>query len=173
MSAYQCWVAQRERLRESLLTSGDASGAAYLTRHALAQVEQNTMAEQPDDLLRQQTESFFRAVKHSLGLLDISVATQIWVAQSQAKKTRKHPGKWLMLVACFVQLAIGMYAYWFARLPIAVDAAGCFSSCNRVRLGNADPRAKIGHTFRRSSEVTAKPDTGKLFARHRCANEGD
>ena len=49
MGAYQCWLAQRERLREALAATGDAAGAAYLTRHTLAQVEQNTMAEQPDD----------------------------------------------------------------------------------------------------------------------------
>jgi hypothetical protein len=47
---------------EHLRNAGDAS-AAYLTRHAIAQVEQNVMAEQPDDLLRQQTGILFACVK--------------------------------------------------------------------------------------------------------------
>lgn len=163
MSAYQCWLAQRERLRESLHATGDASGAVYLTRYALAQVEQNAMAEQPDDLLRQQTGILFSCCKTSLNLLDISVTTKVWVAQSHAQKPKKRFSYWAMLSACALQLALLVYAYSNKVWLLCVPSGGSFIATIIGWISLAKGRKPEEPNDDRL-KVTARPDTEKLFA---------
>jgi len=162
MSAYQCWLTQKERLREALQASGDTANAASLTRHTLAQVEQNVMAEQPDDLLRQQTGILFSCFRTSLNLLDISITTKVWVAQTQAEKPKARPASWWLLPACAAQLAAGLIAYLknmpLIWMPLAaalvLTLVGWFALRRSPREAEpAEDRLK----------VTAKPDTEKLF----------
>jgi len=163
MSAYQCWVAQRSRLRESLQNASDAAAAAYLTRHALAQVEQNAMAEQPDDLLRQQTGILFSCCKTSLNLLDISITTRVWVARSQADKPKRKPAFWLLLPACAVQLGLALYAY-FTNLPLLwIPTAVSFAATLAGWWMLTHTPAQNPLTDDRL-KVTAAPDTDKLFS---------
>lgn len=163
MSAHQCWLAQRERLRESLRTTGDTSGAAYLTRHALAQVEQNAMAEQSDDLLRQQTGILFSCCKTSLNLLDISVTTKVWVAQTLAQKPKKGFATWALLLVCALQIAVLLYAYvshlWLLCVPPGATLIATIIGW--VSLSRAK---KLEEPTEDRLKVTAKPDTEKLFA---------
>ncbi len=163
MSAYQCWQAQKERLREALQASSDTAGAASAARHALAQVEQNAMAEQPDDLLRQQTGILFSCLKTSLNLLDISIATKVWVARAQAEKPKARPASWWLVPACALQLAAGFFAYFKGQFLMWVPLAAAlvltlvgWFSLRRVPKETELPEDRL--------KVTAKPDTEKLFA---------
>ena len=164
MSAYQCWLAQRERLRDSLKHTAEASSAATLTRHTLAQVEQNTMAEQTDDLLRQQTGILFSCLKTSLNLLDISVATKVWVAQSAAAPVkRRSPGAWSLALACGLTALVGWFAY-ARNLPalwIPLAAALAAIAFGWVSLGRARRAQPLAEDQLR---VTAMPEPDKLFA---------
>lgn len=164
MSAYQCWLAQRERLRESLKHTAETSSAAYLTRHTLAQVEQNTMAEQTDDLLRQQTGILFSCLKTSLNLLDISVATKVWVAQSAVAPIRRHsPGAWSLALACGLMALTGWFAY-ARNLPVLwlpLVAALVATAFGWVSLGRA---RRVQPPAEDQLRVTAMPEPDKLFA---------
>lgn len=164
MSAYQCWLAQREKLRDSLKATGDTSAAAYLVKHALAQVEQNTMAEQTDDLLRQQTGILFACSKTSLNLLDISITTRVWVARQQSVKTSKRRlSFWVMLCACLLQALCGVAAYLQALplfwVPLCAALAATIAGWVFLRRAPAQEATDEDHLH-----VTAKPDTEKLFA---------
>jgi hypothetical protein len=165
MSAYQCWLTQKELLRESLKASGDTEGAVSLVRRTLAQVEQNVMAEQPDDLLRQQTGILFSCFKSSLSLLDITVATRVWVAQShqEAARPKRRPASfWLLLTGTGLALG-GLFAY-FRGLPliwIPLAAALCCLVVGWITIRRA-PKSEAPLPEDRL-KVTAKPDTEKLF----------
>lgn len=163
MGAYGCWLQVRERLRENLNQSSDAASAAYLTRHTLAQVEQNTMAEQPDDPLRQQTGILFSCFKASLSLLDISVTTKVWIAQGAAENKPLRPQRWLLLGAASVATGVALYGYakglWLVWGGVAValllGVAGLLAANHAHRqVPPTEDRIR----------VTAKPDTEKLFA---------
>ncbi|MDD3214109.1 MAG: hypothetical protein PHY64_10565 [Eubacteriales bacterium] len=161
MSVYQCWVAQKQPLREAL--PADAQGISYQLRHALAQVEQNAMAEQPDDLLRQQTGILFSCFKTSLNLLDISVTTKVWVAQShKEEKKRSRPAAWWFSIACAVQLVAGLFAYAKGTALIWIPLASSLVSTivGWIVAGRAPGTAAIPED---RLKVTAKPDTEKLF----------
>ena len=163
MGAYQCWCGQREKLRESLRDCAETSGAAYLVRHAIAQTEQNTMAEQPDDLLRQQTGILFSCFKTSIGLLDVTVATKVWVAQSQKTAPKRAGSASLLAIAALLLVAAGLLAYtkglWLVWLPIAAALALGVVGLIVSRRGQRK-EAPAEDTVR----VTARPDAKKLFA---------
>lgn len=163
MGAYQCWVAQREHLREGLAATGDAAGAAYLTRHTLSQVEQNAMAEQTDDLLRQQTGILFSCVKTSLNLLDISVTARVWVAQEASPKVRRRAWAWLLSLGLGALVACGVFAYLSAQwaLLTGLIVAATLGVAGYVLHGRALKRQAALDDDR--VKVTAKPDAEKLF----------
>jgi hypothetical protein len=162
MSAYQNWCEQKENLRESLRVNGDGPGATSLLRHALAQVEQNTMAVQPDDLLRQQTGILFSCFKTALNLLDISVTSKVWVAQSQAEKPKGRPAAWWLFVAVAMELGAGLLAYFGGQTLtwIAFAAALVCTFIGWLALRRA-PATQTPEEDR--LKVTARPDTEKLF----------
>lgn len=161
MSVYQCWDAQKQPLREAI--AADTQGISYQLRHALAQVEQNAMAEQPDDLLRQQTGILFSCFKTSLNLLDISVTTKVWVAQSRnEEKKHSRPASWWFSIACAVQLFAGLFAYSRGTLllwiPLAVSLTATvvgWITVGKTPKTSAIPEDRL--------KVTVKPDTEKLF----------
>ena len=162
MSAYLCWMSERERLREALQAAADTTGAVYATRHTLAQVEQNTMAEQPDDLLRQQTGILFSCLKTSINLLDISITTQVWVAQSQVVKSKASPSRWFLAIAILVQVVVALFAYLRADLFVWVPLAGSIivTALGWIVLGRKAKAARPGED---RLKVSAHPDTAQLF----------
>ncbi len=161
MGAYDNWCAQKQKLRQSIQDATDMSGMVYAVRHTLAQVEQTTMAQQQDDLLRQQTGILFSCCKNSVGLLDVSISTKVWVPQSY-KKPQKNPLPLLLwIVAGLVQAAGGVYGYitgqWTAWIPMAaafVAAAVALPLTVRTRKKEA-PTDQV--------RVTLQPDEDKLF----------
>ena len=164
MSAYQCWVTQRDRLRENLTLAEQPGAIVSAVRHTLSQVEQNTMAEFTDDLLRQQTGILFSCCKQSLTLLELTVATQVWVAKSATPKPKKQTGFVLLLVAALLTLACAGFAYgkeqWELYLPLAVALvlAVVGSLLWRRSLRPSDIAAQD------NLKVTALPDTEKLLS---------
>ena len=163
MGAYQCWTTQRERLRETLAAAGDAAGAAYLVRHTLSQVEQNTMAEQPDDLLRQQTGILFACVKTSLNLLDISLTSKVWVAQTAAGKPKGGIWRWLLLAALALAAGIGTFAYLRGQwLQFAAAAtAAVLGTAGWLLQRRAAKQTGVFDEDR--LKVTTMPDAEQLF----------
>ena len=163
MGAYQCWTTQRERLRETLAAAGDAAGAAYLVRHALSQVEQNTMAEQPDDLLRQQTGILFACVKTSLNLLDISLTSKVWVAQTAAGKPKGGIWRWLLLAALALAAGIGTFAYLRGQwlLFAAAATAAVLGTAGWLLQRRAAKQTGVFDEDR--LKVTTMPDAEQLF----------
>lgn len=161
MGAYDCWCAQKPKLREKIKDCTDAGSIAYAVRHALAQVEQTTMAEQTDDLLRQQLGILFSGAKTSAQLLDVSVATKVWALQSQ-RVEKRGKAKALWVIAALVQIAAGLYAYamslWIAWVLMAVAlvvaiVAQIASSRKMEKSGGEEDAIK----------VTIRVDEGKLF----------
>ena len=163
MGAYQCWTTQRERLRETLAAAGDAAGAAYLVRHTLSQVEQNTMAEQPDDLLRQQTGILFACVKTSLNLLDISLTSKVWVAQTAAGKPKGGVWRWLLLAALALAAGIGTFAYLRSQwlLFAAAATAAVLGTAGWLLQRRAAKQTGVFDEDR--LKVTTMPDAEQLF----------
>ena len=163
MGAYQCWLAQRERLREAMSSTGDAAGAAYLTRHTLAQVEQNTMAEQPDDLLRQQAGILFSCVKTSLNLLDISVTTKVWIAQEVAQNSGRRAWAWLATVSLLALAVCGAWAWLSSQWTLfaGLIAAASLGVAGFLTYGRALRKRAVIDDDR--VKVTARPDVDKLF----------
>jgi hypothetical protein len=162
MSAYQCWLDQRERLREGLRAVSDAEGAASLTRRTLAQVEQNALSEQTDELLRQQTGILFSCFRSSLSLMDVSVSTRVWVAQSEAESIKKLPFSWWLPGACALQLFACLLAYikgsfllWVPLLASLVLTLFGFWASRRPSGPNAHKEDRL--------KITASPDAEKLF----------
>lgn len=127
MSAYQCWLTQKEQLQASLQASQEVSATVYLIRRALAQVEQITMSEQQDDSLRQQVGILFSCIKTSLTLLEVPMSTSTWVAQplaaSEKPKQKRNTARFL-LPACAVQAAVGVFAYVKGEPLLWIPLAG-------------------------------------------------
>lgn len=163
MSAYQCWVAQRERLSQNLKWAEQPGAIASAVRHTLSQVEQNTMAEFTDDLLRQQTGILFSCCKASLNLLEISVTTQVWVAKTIAPKPKSRIGFVLLAVAALLVLACAGFAYgkglWELYIPLAVALVLAIIGCYLWRGSRASQK-----TAQDDLKVSAKPDTEKLLS---------
>ena len=162
MSAYQCWSTEKERLRENLRSAGDTAAIGRMIRHAIAQTEQNTMAEQPNDLLRQQVGILFSSFKASLSLLDVTVTTKVWVAQSNTQPARKSRKLAPALIACLLQAGVAALAYLEHRgliWPLAL--AGLILTL--VGMLTRQPDRKKDIPSEDSLRVTAQPDTEKLF----------
>ena len=158
MGAYDCWCAQKPSLREALSKNQDATGVAYAVRHALSQVEQNTMAEKNDDLLRQQTGILFQCCKNAASLLDVPMTTQVWALQTPNKPApRARLPLWI--IAGLVQGAIGVYGYAAKQWLLCLLALAAFA----LALIAALQRPKKSAPPEPSVKTTLRPDTDKLF----------
>ena len=160
MGAYEAWCAQKHKLRQSIQEAEDGGGIAYAVRHALAQVEQSTMARQSDDLLRQQTGILFSCCKTSASLLDVSVTTTAWLPQREAAQKKSPMAGTLWTAAALVQVAAGLYAYanglWYLWIPMAAALAAAMGAwLLGKRRKKEEPMDQV--------KVTLRPDEEKLF----------
>lgn len=176
MSVFECWEEQRESLRAALKDQTGAADQVYAIRHALMQTEQNTLAQQSDEVLRQQIGVLFSLVKGSVGFLETPAAATAWVAQS--RKAEKHGGKaWLVLLAALLMIFSGLCCYfrgvvlgWISALAALIAGSAALLSERRKS------RLPAGHEEVR---VTLQPDVdrllavldGQLRAIDRCAND--
>ena len=176
MSAFECWEEQRESLRAALKDQTSVADQVYAIRHALMQTEQNTLAQQSDEVLRQQMGVLFSLVKGSVGFLETPVAATSWVAQS--RKTEKQGGKaWLVVLTALLMIFSGLCCYfrgivlgWVSALAALI--AGSAALLTERRKGR---KAAVHDEVR----VTLQPDVerllavldGQLRAIDRCAND--
>ena len=174
MSAFECWEEQRESLRAALKDQTSVADQVYAIRHALT--EQNTLAQQSDEVLRQQMGVLFSLVKGSVGFLETPVAATSWVAQS--RKAEKQGGKaWLVVLTALLMIFSGLCCYfrgivlgWVSALAALI--AGSAALLTERRKG----QKATGHDEVR---VTLQPDVerllavldGQLRAIDRCAND--
>lgn len=162
MGAYEQWKEQKGKLTQVLARESEGTEVSYAVKHALAQVEQNTMATQQDDLLRQQTGILFSCCKVSAGFLDVSVAAGVWVKQQESSKrhafSANNPLGWVGIV-CYVAACIYAYikneiAIWLLLLAAALVMLAVLWQERKIRKGLPDvPQTK----------VTLRVDTQKLF----------
>ena len=162
MGAYDCWCAQKPKLRESLKDCTDAGHMVYAIRHALAQVEQNTLAEKTDDLLRQQMGILFSCCKMSVNLLDMSVATKVWQLQSQKEKKKSGFVWGFWSIAGLAQVATGLIAY-IGGQPFAVLFSILALVTAMVALLKTARQKKKLPLPEEQFRVTLRPDEEKLF----------
>lgn len=176
MSAFECWEEQRESLRAALKDQTSVADQVYAIRHALMQTEQNTLAQQSDEVLRQQMGVLFSLVKGSVGFLETPVAATSWVAQS--RKAEKQGGKaWLVVLTALLMIFSGLCCYfrgivlgWVSALAALI--AGSAALLTERRKGR---KAAVHDEVR----VTLQPDVerllavldGQLRAIDRCAND--
>jgi len=161
MGAYDHWCAQKPRLREKLRDSADASGITYTVRHAIAQVEQNVMAEQNDDLLRQQMGILFSCCKASVGLLEVPATATVWTAHRGKAITGGRTMFSWMAIALGAQMASWLYCYASGRV-LAWVLQLCALAASTIAL-------VVTHIKRSNGEggvptkSTVMPDEERLF----------
>ena len=176
MSAFECWEEQRESLRAALKEQPSVPDQVYAIRHALMQTEQNTLAQQSDEILRQQMGVLFSLVKGSISFLETPVAVTSWVAQS--RREEKTGGKaWLVVLTALLMIFSGLCCYfrgivlgWISALAALIAGAAA------LLLERRKNRKPAGHEEVR---VTLQPDVerllavldGQMRAIDRCAND--
>jgi len=161
MGAYDYWYEQKQKLQQSVTDSTKQSDVVYAVRHSLAQVEQNTMAEQADDLLRQQTGILFSCCKTSTNLLDVSMISNVWVPESRQRKVKNALRLTLWRAAGITLGAAGLYCYakdlWVAWSLIALGLG--FGVSAMVRAA----KKRMAEDPQDRTMVTIQPDLEKLF----------
>ncbi len=163
MTAYECWLHQKEKLRASITEQTELSSAAYLVRHSLAQVEQTVLAAQQDDVLRQQSGVLFACLKNSTALMDTATGAKVWVAQSVASAAPKKKGaSFFLLLAAAIQLAAGLLAYSKNELILWVPMLGALilAAIGVILLRKGKPKAAMPED---DIKITLHPDVDKLL----------
>ena len=173
MSAFECWEEQRESLRAALKDQTSVADQVYAIRHALMQTEQNTLAQQSDEVLRQQMGVLFSLVKGSVGFLETPVAATSWVAQS--RKTEKQGGKaWLVVLTALLMIFSGLCCYfrgivlgWVSALAALIAGSAALLTERRKAAVHDEVRVTLQPDVERLLAVL----DGQLRAIDRCAND--
>lgn len=173
MSAFECWEEQRESLRAALKDQTSVADQVYAIRHALMQTEQNTLAQQSDEVLRQQMGVLFSLVKGSVGFLETPVAATSWVAQS--RKAEKQGGKaWLVVLMALLMIFSGLCCYfrgivlgWVSALAALIAGSAALLTERRKATGHDEVRVTLQPDVERLLAVL----DGQLRAIDRCAND--
>jgi hypothetical protein len=179
MTALECWKEQRAELVSTLNEQTEISDVIYAARHAILQTEQNTLASQNDDVLRQQMGILFTMLKNSVNLLSVPVASTAWAAVSRKDEKGKQPG--LPLLLCAVGLLIAAFLWSYAKrdllgwlLPLAAlitGASALIINANARRKAAQQPR----ETLRTTQTVNAEQLVGAIEAQmvmiDRCATD--
>ena len=161
MGAYDHWCAQKQKLLLRTQNSENTADLVYALRHTLAQVEQNVMAEQTDDLLRQQIGILFSCCKTSVNLLDVSITAKVWVAQPLEKpKGKKKTLLWVL--ALLLQAAAGVCCYLAGQWIVWLLLAGALGLSIAALAGEG--RQEKNDTPDAETKVTLRPDAEKLMA---------
>ncbi|MEG0639619.1 MAG: hypothetical protein RR824_06220 [Clostridia bacterium] len=178
MSAFEHWEQQKEPLRLALKEQSDMAGVVYALRHALLQVEQNTLAELSDDVLRQQIGVLFGNLKTSVGLLQANVITKAWVPQVQKKERVGKAKRTLWLVAALVQGALGLLCAlkgfalgWIAALAVLVMGGLAMAQGHTQKPSSAFHEDELRITLRPNVDNLLSVLDAQLRAVDRCTND--
>ena len=158
MSVFTCWQAQREPLRQSLDGQSSMREVANAVRRALAQAEQNALAEMTDDVLRQQTGVLFSCLKSSTALMDVYIAATAWVPGAPKQPAR---GKWALWgISALLAILGGLYCYLKGLWPGWALALGALITGGVALLGER----RTHKTTQDEVRVTLKPDAEALLS---------
>lgn len=161
MNAYQCWEEQRDPLRIALKDNNSMADVVYAVRHAILQTEQNALADQADDVLRQQMGVLFSMLKSTVEFIAAPVSTTSWVAQSH-QTAKKQGGKvTLVTLTALIIVAGGLLSYfqglwlgWALALAALITGSLALISERKSRR-QALPKDEV--------RVTLQPDVDKLL----------
>jgi hypothetical protein len=161
MTALENWQEQRTELTKELRNQREIGDILYSVRHALMQTEQNTLAAQTDEVLRQQLGVLFGLLKNSVNLLNIPVAATTWTPY--AKKKKLHPGFPFLLGAALLLILTVVWMYAKKDLlgylvPLATLVLGLVG----IAL-NADARRKEEGMLFAEQRTTHTLDTEQLL----------
>ena len=179
MTAYECWQEQREALGAELAKQQDMQDVIYATRHALLQTEQNVLATQSDDVLRQQMGVLFALLKNSISLMNVPITSTTWTAASRRNKKRLGRGFPLLLTAGFLLLAACLWCYakkdllgWLLPLGgIVLALIGLGINRSEAKKAYVPPKeqARVTHTV--DPQVFLSAIDGQILMIDRCAND--
>lgn len=178
MTAYESWQEQREELSREIARQQELSGVIYATRHALLQTEQNTLASQSDDVLRQQMGVLFTLLKNSITLLNVPVSSTTWTAASRRNEKRLERGFPFLLASGLVLLAAVLWGYARANLLGWVLPLGALVLCvigltmnrkERAAKFSAQPQLKVTHSI--DPEQLLGAIDAQILMIDRCVND--
>lgn len=160
MTAFEYWQEQRDELRTSLHNQSSMADVVFSIRHALLQTEQNLLASQRDDILRQQLGVLFSFAKSAVHYLETPVTTSAWVAQSRKKKPHSGKKRFLRLFPMGLIVLCGVFCYFEALtigwiLSLVALAAYALSFL---------PEKKPAVTDDPALRITLQPDVERLLA---------
>lgn len=178
MTAYESWQEQREELGKEVARQQELSGVIYAIRHALLQTEQNVLASQNDDVLRQQMGVVFALLKNSISLLNVPVSSTTWTAASRRNEKRLERGFPFLLAAGLVLLATVLWSYakkdllgWVLPLAAAVLCILGLVLNHKARKARTSdqPQLKVTHSI--DSEALLNAIDAQIVMIDRCTND--
>ncbi|MBE5779340.1 MAG: hypothetical protein E7331_08430 [Clostridiales bacterium] len=162
MTAFEYWQEQRDVLSASLHKDSSMADVVYSIRHALLQTEQNLLAAQSDEVLRQQLGVLFSLAKSSAAYLQAPMTTSTWVAQSRKHKVSGGKKLIFRLLPVGLILLCGLFCYfekltlgWILSL-LALVAYGLSFLPGSKKAGKASPHED-------ALRVTIQPDIDRLL----------
>lgn len=179
MTAYECWQEQREALNAELAKRQDMQDVIYATRHALLQTEQNVLATQSDDVLRQQMGVLFALLKNSISLMNVPITSTPWTAFSRRNEKRLGRGFPLLLSAGFFLLAACLWGYakkdllgWLLPLGgIVFMLIGIGINRSEAKRQSSPPKEQIRITHSVDPQLFLSAIDGQILMIDRCAND--
>ncbi len=179
MTAFEYWQEQREGLRKTIAQQQDLDSVIYATKHAILQTEQNLLAAQTDEVLRQQLGVLFALLKNSMSLLSVPVNSTTWVAASRRQEKRASAGFPFMLAAVFAVLAAGLWAYskgdllgWALPLAAVVLAVVAWVILLREKKeAKAGPQDQVRVTFSVDAERLLGAIDAQITMIDRCTSD--
>lgn len=111
MTALEFWQEQRPTLVKELAEQSEINDIIYTVRHAVLQTEQNTLAAQSDDVLRQQLGVLFSMLKSSISLLNVPVTSTTWAVVSRSDEKKTKPGLPLMILSAVLLVLALAWCY--------------------------------------------------------------
>lgn len=177
MTALENWQEQRPELIRELKNQQEIGDIIYSVRHAILQTEQNTLAVQTNDILRQQLGILFGLLKGSMSLLNIPAAATTWVPISQKKKLRAG-FPFLMAAACILTAAgIWMYAKgdllgWLLPLStLVLGLIGLLLNSRARQKEEAGQAANLRTTYSIDTEQLLGAIEAQIVMIDRCATD--
>ena len=178
MTAYESWQEQREELGKEVTRQQELSGVIYALRHALLQTEQNVLASQNDDVLRQQMGVLFALLKNSISLLNVPVSSTTWTAASRRNEKRLGRGFPFLLAAGLVLLCAILWSYakkdllgWVLPLTAIVLCALGLVLNRKSSKEKADqqPQLKVTHSI--DADALLSAIDAQIMMIDRCTND--
>lgn len=177
MTAFEYWQEQREALSLSLHKESSMADVVYSIRHALLQTEQNLLAAQSDEVLRQQLGVLFSIAKGSVAYLQAPMTTSTWVARSRKKKAPGGGKLFFSLLPIGLILLCGLFCYfekltfgWILSL-LALVAYGLSFLPGRKHRKEQNDDSEYRVTLQPDAERLLEVIDGQMRTIDRCIND--